>query len=353
MSSNLPLRTIRIPALQRQCLFHRHRHVQSPRAFSTTVPQSFASTSPCLRGKGLGRQDKSMTKAAVKNSTGPAPGVNFEKAQRDVNSLAEDIGILQDTIIRASMRQLPAPWSPRFWGYFWKLVKSKATGMYSRSAYKRCIYKSGVKSYLPIDAFNGSQLKDRAKTMYKQIYENFARGDMKSASSLLLPPLARNFKNRIDARGTLKMDWKLQKCSARIVSHRASLLGETNPDSGYRQLVVRLDSTQVLKISNAGLEKGWTPHASKSSLPKGLTWKPEGTVNKTKSVAKSDKPSMDFADNGVPKRVVEYMVLQKRVVGGSEEAWKVWGFVQESTPEVIEEDEDYWRKLTEAQAGQV
>jgi protein MBA1 len=131
MASNLPLRTSRIPAFQRQCLFQHRRHVQSPRAFSTTTPQLFASTVPRLRGQSLGQGDKNMTKSAVRGQSGPAPRVNMEKAQQDIGSLADDIGLLQDTIIRARFSQLPGPWSPRFWGYSWKLLKSKAMGLYS------------------------------------------------------------------------------------------------------------------------------------------------------------------------------------------------------------------------------
>jgi protein MBA1 len=58
-----------------------------------------------------------------------------------------------------------------------------------------------------------------------------------------------------------------------------------------------------------------------------------------------------FPDNGVPKKVVEYFVMQKRVIGGREEDWKVWGFTHESTPERIEEDEEYWRRTLDLQAA--
>jgi protein MBA1 len=51
----------------------------------------------------------------------------------------------------------------------------------------------------------------------------------------------------------------------------------------------------------------------------------------------------------VPKTVVEYLVLQKRVIRGSEEEWKVWGFTEESTPSVIARDERYWSKMLNTQ----
>ena len=57
-----------------------------------------------------------------------------------------------------------------------------------------------------------------------------------------------------------------------------------------------------------------------------------------------------FFDNGVPQTVVEYLVLQQRVIRGEEEEWKVWGFTEETTPEVLKQDEEYWGKMLEYQA---
>lgn len=56
-------------------------------------------------------------------------------------------------------------------------------------------------------------------------------------------------------------------------------------------------------------------------------------------------------DAAVPKTVVDYLVLQKRVIRGKEEEWKVWGFAEESTPSVKERDQEYWRKMLDVQAG--
>ena len=49
--------------------------------------------------------------------------------------------------------------------------------------------------------------------------------------------------------------------------------------------------------------------------------------------------------------VVDYLVLQKRVVRGKEEDWRVWGFTEESTPDVRERDQEYWRLMLDAQTG--
>jgi protein MBA1 len=129
MSSNLPLRTIRIPALRQKCLFQQSRHAPLPRAFSTTTPQSFASTSTRLRGGSVLRNDKALTKAAARLQIGAAPSVQMKQQQE--GAMAEDIGLLQDTIVRASWRKLPTVWSVSFWSYMWKLLKSKGTALYS------------------------------------------------------------------------------------------------------------------------------------------------------------------------------------------------------------------------------
>jgi protein MBA1 len=52
------------------------------------------------------------------------------KAQAE-GDLAEDIGLLQDTIVRPSWNKLPKPWKPQFTSFLWKLMKSWATGKYS------------------------------------------------------------------------------------------------------------------------------------------------------------------------------------------------------------------------------
>jgi protein MBA1 len=41
--------------------------------------------------------------------------------------------------------------------------------------YKRCIYKTGLRSYFCIDAGNQAAIKDKAIKLYTQLYVNFAR----------------------------------------------------------------------------------------------------------------------------------------------------------------------------------
>jgi protein MBA1 len=189
---------------------------------------------------------------------------------------------------------------------------------------------------------------------------------MSTVSRFCLPPLLQNFQTRIAARGPISMDWKLiGKPSTKVVSHRASAFGDDQPNTAYRQAVIRIESTQKLSVAYAKGAEGWTPNASKSSSPKGLKWVPvdvrqqlqkekkSGKAEEDVEVKMNGKPKKaDFVDNGKPKKVVEYLVLQRRVINGTEHnEWKVWGFAQESTPERVAEDAEYWSKTLNAQAA--
>lgn len=50
---------------------------------------------------------------------------------------------------------------------------------------------------------------------------------------------------------------------------------------------------------------------------------------------------------GVPKKVIEYVVLQKRIVRGKEDQWKIWGMTEETKPEdVLREDSATYPQAT-------
>lgn len=91
-----------------------------------------------------------------------------------MQEMAEDIGLLQNTVVRASFSKLPSPTSWEFYSYFWTLLKSRFTGLYTRSHFKRCVVKKGIKSYLPVDFLQQGALKSRAKKFYKRYYESLA-----------------------------------------------------------------------------------------------------------------------------------------------------------------------------------
>lgn len=167
---------------------------------------------------------------------------------------------------------------------------------------------------------------------------------MSPVSRFCLPPVLRSFQDRVAARGPLTMEWQLTKTpSMSIVSHRASLFGDDQPDTAYRQAVIRIVSTQKLTVKPSAVAVGRRSSVSES-------------VNRTrrrKSIEESHEVHTDasFPENTQPRKVVEYFVLQRRVIRGQEEDWKIWGFTQASTPAKIEDDEAYWRKTLDSQAA--
>lgn len=144
------------------------------------------------------------------------------------------------------------------------------------------------------------------------------------------------------------MSWTLLRYkSARIVSHRCSPLGGDHPDTSYRQCVVRLESEQQLSMIPIGSARDTT----KARAPK---WTPRNARKAKDIITKATGDSEqkpEFRDNGKVQTVVEYLVMQTRVIDGKEEGWKVWGFASESTPAKIEEDEQYWKRMLDIQAA--
>jgi protein MBA1 len=129
MSANLPLRTIRVPALRQQCRFRYRAPLPTPRAFSTTTPQALGVTSPRLSRAG-GSSNKLMVSGAAKQAGQPSPEVLQNEAGQE-GEMIEDIGLLQDTLVRANWKSLPPVWDPAFWSYWYKVLKNKISGLYS------------------------------------------------------------------------------------------------------------------------------------------------------------------------------------------------------------------------------
>ena len=187
MSTQLPLRIAR-SSLHRQCLFQRRTPSLAPstRAFSSTPPRP--------RRKENRLVDIRMQLASAESVVmgQSAPNVQASEMQ-GVQEMVEDIGLLQNTVIRARMSKLPSPASWELYSYLWTLVKSKFTGMYTRSHFKRCVVKKGIRSYLPVDFLQQGELKKRAKSFYRSYYESLA-----AYVSLLHPSISFNTQVRSD-----------------------------------------------------------------------------------------------------------------------------------------------------------
>lgn len=169
-------------------------------------------------------------------------------------------------------------------------------------------------------------------------------GDIKTIRSICLTPFAASSRLQIAARGPVKTSWQLYKFkSARIVSHRATPLGEEVPNSSYRQCIVRLESEQQLSVIPI------SPSATKSKV-RAPKWVPASAKAKQDDV----QQSVEVKEKGKIETVVEYVVMQKRVMDGKEDNdWKLWGFTSETTPAKLQEDDDYWKKMVDVQAASV
>jgi len=284
--------------------------------------------------------------AAVENSMAgrEAPGLRDQGASEETTGLADDIGILQGTVIRAPFSKLPWPTSWEFYSYFWTVVKSKASSLYTRAHYKRCMQKKGIASYLPVDFLKQQELKNKAKELYKQYYESLTAPNAEVINKICLSALSASSRGQIRARGPEKVSWELLKFkSARIVSHRCTPLGSESPDSSFRQCIVRLESEQQLSVRSS------SPSSSAAQRQaRALAWMPKSARAELDAVSAKagagDKQT-------VRDTVVEYVVMQTRVIRGKPEDWKLWGFTKATTPEMLQEDEDYWLRTVQAQTA--
>lgn len=103
-----------------------------------------------------------------------APNKESTDKQEDAQLAMDDMGILRATMVRPPFSKLPSPTSWEFYSYFWSLIKSKFTGVYSRADYTRCISKKGIASWKPADFMKQRELKNKAKKLYKRYYDALA-----------------------------------------------------------------------------------------------------------------------------------------------------------------------------------
>lgn len=182
---------------------------------------------------------------------------------------------------------------------------------------------------------------------------------MTPISKHCLPPILKEFETRIAARGPVKMDWRIVKGpKVQIVSHRASLMGQDPQEGAFRQVVVRVTSTQELSIAGGGhVAKRPAATKSKSKVVHSRQWSPHGHTVKPSSQSEDvvDDAAVEYVggQNGKErKKVVEYMVIQKKYMNGKQDPhWKIWGFTQESTPVSVAQDEEYWRHTLSSQTS--
>ena len=130
----------------------------------------------------------------------------------------------------------------------------------------------------------------------------FARGDQNLLKEICCEGLYKHLTDRIGLRSSNESArWTLHRHigASRVVSSRASGLPRNN--SALRQAVVRIRSLQGLV--------------------------------RLKRNATGERKAVDGPEN--PREILEYLVLQRRILDGKEGPWKIWGTTEETHSEEI------------------
>lgn len=105
---------------------------------------------------------------------------------------------------------------------------------------------------------------------------------------------------------------------------------------------MRLESEQQLSVAPV-----LSPSvAHKTRAPK---WAPGSAQGKQTAV--SVEHNAERKQHSNVETVVEYVVMQTRVMNGKPEEWKLWGFTSETTPERLQQDDDYWARMLSIQSS--
>lgn len=247
----------------------------------------------------------------IPDDMGLLPGTNFgitsQMLQRAQLTLATD------TFIMPTGKNLPSLFrEPRFrFQIEWRRVKRRFQDYLSAFiAFKTQIYSSIPRGKRPArPKINLFTIKPAAIKLHKQMYTAYANGDAKALEDICADNVRDHYQSRIENRnekGEL-MKWELvsykgrpKLCSMKAGGTPIELKGIP---VGIQQAVVRIRSLQKLTIGN---KTGARASRQKGKDKENVIWK---------------EPN--------EKEVTEYIVIQRRLLEGKFEPWKVWGFVKE------------------------
>ncbi|PLB35653.1 uncharacterized protein BDW47DRAFT_109923 [Aspergillus candidus] len=220
--------------------------------------------------------------------------------------LPQDIGLLPGTYVRQLWRDMPSIFhqpAERL-RLEWLWLKTGFQNFLGLLAYCKWVNKG-----LPL------RLKERrqvAGELHQRMYTAFADGNLPLLRKTCCTGLANNLGTRISTRPKdEKVTWHLDKyirspstflTGIRVVSDRATQIPEL-PDSGVRQVVVRITSRQSTGKSKVRTQRGQQT--------------PANEVEEAAPVKQQD--------------CTEYIVIQKLRWVGEETDWKVWGHTSPTT----------------------
>ncbi|KAL2219136.1 hypothetical protein M432DRAFT_545617 [Thermoascus aurantiacus ATCC 26904] len=259
------------------------------------------SKAPALKVRGIPQK--------ISLSAPPQPSKKI-LASRELARTAptQDFGLLPGTFIRPLWRDMPSFFEqPRQRLHLeWLSLKTAVQNFLGILAYSKFFNKG-----LPL------RLRERrkaARALHQRMYTAFAAGDINTIRKICCPGLAKSLSTRIANRpGHERITWTLEKylrtpatyfTGVRVLSDRATVLPEL-PDSGVRQVVVRITSRQSTSTISSPAKRG-----------------SESATSESTTVKQQD--------------CTEYVVLQKLRLMGEEDEWRIWGHTSPTTVEDLD-----------------
>ncbi|GAM87043.1 hypothetical protein ANO11243_050640 [Dothideomycetidae sp. 11243] len=161
-------------------------------------------------------------------------------------------------------------------------------------------------SWYNFEMWSVTKIADR---LYRDMYLALASGDIDSINNKLKKDISQSLKSRVLSRGkNTEAVWTLDKYHhrPRLVAYSVALIDPNKPkwaQSYMQQAVVELDTDQSLTRRKRTLEK-----------------------------------QAETAGQNTARRVREYFVIQKSVIDGVGEDWKIWGMTRPTTIQDVRRD---------------
>ncbi|EAW21928.1 uncharacterized protein NFIA_070990 [Aspergillus fischeri NRRL 181] len=235
------------------------------------------------------------------------PSMRTRGRELSRSELPQDIGLLPGTFIRPLWKDMPSIFQQpkERLQLEWLWLKNAVQNFLGLIAYSKWINKG-----LPL------RLKERrqvARELHQRMYSAFADGDVNTLRKICCSGLANNLSSRVASRPKdEKVTWALDKYNRtpgtlftglRVLADRATQIPDL-PDSGVRQVVVRITSRQS---------------TSKVTIP---------TKRGAESAVAAEPAPAKQQD------CTEYIVIQKLRWTGEEQEWRIWGH---ATPTTVED----------------
>ncbi|KAF2415797.1 hypothetical protein EJ08DRAFT_666816 [Tothia fuscella] len=305
--------------------------------------RGFAASCPQQAEKGSRRRQQAVATQMTKRSAPahPKSAAKKEMMNMTADKIPDDVGVLPNTIVMPPFSKHPSIFREPglFTRLHWDHIKNIIQNNVALLAYKFFFWR-GVTAAKPLrPKIQRLTIVRHAKDLHKKLYAAFAAGNETALKDLCCKGLRSEYSMRIARRKPGEtVHWKLVRyvnslISPRVVSHKCGGMGASLGDLpiGIQQAVVKMKSIQMMKTIAA---------------PAGRAKQPPSTAVKEGSAEEVDWTGAK------EKAVVEYMVLQRRLLKGVYEDWKVWGFAKElDVDEFRKERDEKAQRLRDTQAG--